>query len=47
MSDTDFAIIKHRLLNNHDKYVQEYRWQDGESIKKNQSYGIENYNNRN
>lgn len=36
MRDTYFAIIKHRLLNNHDKFVQEYRWQDGESIKKNQ-----------
>lgn len=34
--DTAFAVIKHRVLNNHDKYVQEYRWQDGESIKKNQ-----------
>lgn len=34
--DTAFAVIKHRVLNNHDKCVQEYRWQDGDSIKKNQ-----------
>lgn len=46
--DTDFAVIKYQLLNNHDKYVQEYRWQDRESIKKSkESYRIENYNNHN
>ena len=40
MRDTYFAVIKHRLLNNHDKFVQEYRLQDGESIKKNKTKSL-------